>query len=122
MGSHQINLIIRFFLEVIALVSVGIWGWKFGDGWIRYLMAIGVPILVAALWGVFAVPDDPSRSGSAPIPVHGILRLIIELAIFSFATWTLQDSGYAKLSWIFGVIVLIHYSISHDRIIWLISK
>ena len=32
--------------------------------------------------GVFAVPDDPSRSGSAPIAVPGLARLTLEAAVF----------------------------------------
>ena len=74
------------------------------------------------MWGAFAVPNDPSRSGTAPIAVPGILRLAIELAIFVFAIWTLYDLEYTKLSWIMGIIVAIHYITSYDRILWLIAQ
>lgn len=120
MGSNPINLAIRFLLELTALIAIGSWGWKQSDTWIRFVLAIGIPIIVAAIWGTFAVPNDPSRSGTAPIVVPGIIRLAIELAIFALATWTLHDVGYTRLSWIFGVIVAIHYIISYDRIMWLI--
>jgi hypothetical protein len=33
MGSHPINLAIRFLLEVVALTSMGMWGWRASDGW-----------------------------------------------------------------------------------------
>lgn len=122
MGSHTINLIIRFLLEIAALVSVGIWGWRQTDGWLRFFLAIGIPILLAVIWGVFAVPDDPSRSGSAPIVTPGIIRLVIELGIFAFAMWSLYDIGLTKFSWTFGIIVILHYVISYDRFIWLISR
>ena len=119
MGSNPINLAVRFLLELSALVSMGIWGWKQSDSWIRYILCFVLPIIAAAIWGTFAVRNDPSRSGKAPIAIPGIFRLLIELTFFAFATWTLQDIGSITLSWILGIIVAIHYSISYDRIIWL---
>ena len=121
MGSHPINLAIRFLLEITALVSIGIWGWKLSDGWIRFVLTFAIPIIVAAIWGTFTVPNDPSRSGNAPIAVPGVVRLAIELAIFALATWTLHDLGYTRLGWIFGIIVAVHYIISYDRINWLLT-
>ena len=43
------------------------------------LIGIQTPIIIAVVWGTFAVPDDPSRSGAAPIVVAGFVRLAIEL-------------------------------------------
>lgn len=119
MGSNPINLAVRFLLELSALIATGIWGWRQSENWPMYALGLGIPIVLAAVWGTFAVPDDPSRSGNAPVPVPGYLRLAIELMIFSFATWTLYDLGYSKLSWIIGLTVLIHYVISYDRMLWL---
>lgn len=122
MGSHPINLGIRFILELCALASVGIWGWKQSDGWLKFILALGIPVLLAVIWGAFAVPDDPSRSGNAPIVTSGIIRLVLELGIFTFAIWSLYDIGFIKTSLVFGIIVAIHYLLSYDRIIWLISN
>ena len=122
MGSHPINLIIRFLLEISALVSAGIWGWKQSDGWLRFLLAIGIPIILAAIWGTFAVPNDPSRSGRTLVATPGIIRIVIELGFFAFATWCLYDIGLTNMSWAFGIIVVLHYIISYDRVRWLISQ
>jgi hypothetical protein len=119
MGSNPINLAIRFLLELTALIVIGIWGWNQSEGWLQYILAFGLPIIMATIWGTFAVPNDPSRSGNAPIVVPGIIRLVVELAFFSIATWVLYDLGYIRLSWVFGIIVVIHYLVSYDRIIWL---
>lgn len=121
MGSHPINLTIRFLLELAALTSVGLWGWRQSDGWMKFVLAFGIPIILAAIWGIFAVPNDPSRSGSAPIVISGIVRLIIELAFFAFATWSLYELGYTSLSWVLGLAVVAHYIVAYDRIMWLIS-
>jgi len=122
MGSNPINLAIRFLLELAALLVIGIWGWNQSEGWIRFVLAFGLPIIAATIWGIFAVPNDPSRSGKAPVAIPGILRLAIELAIFSIATWALFELGYSNLAWIYGTIVAIHYLISYDRISWLIKQ
>ena len=122
MGTHPINLALRFLLELAALVAAGAWAWRQGEGWSRYLWAIGLPLLLAAAWGTFAVPDDPSRSGAAPVPVSGILRLALELAFFAFGSWALYASGYSRLGWLFGILVVGHYALSYDRILWLLKQ
>jgi hypothetical protein len=120
MGSNPINLALRFLLEVAALLSVSYWGWTLSSGALRYALAIGIPLLCAVLWGTFAVPDDPSRSGKAPVPVPGIVRLALELAFFAFAAWALYDAGQPVLSLILATLVVVHYLVSYDRVKWLL--
>ena len=122
MGSNPINLTVRFLLELTALFAMGMWGWKLSDTWIRFLLVIAIPIIAMIIWGTFAVPDDPSRSGQAPVQVPGMVRLLIEWSFFSFAVWIFQDLGLPKLSWWIGSITFIHYAVSYDRIIWLIAR
>jgi len=122
LGSHPINLTVRFLLEVLALIAMGIWGWYQGEGWLRFVLALGIPLIAAIVWGTFAVPNDPSRSGSAPVAVPGIVRLVIEAAIFIFAVWALYNQGFTTLSWLFGIIVIVHYLVSYDRVLWLIRQ
>lgn len=122
MGSHPLNLTVRFLLELSALLSLGLWGFRQSESWLRFVLAIAIPILAAIAWGTFAVPEDPSRSGSAPIAVPGILRLTLELVFFAAGVWALANLGYTRAAWIMGVVVAIHYLISHDRVMWLIGQ
>ncbi|WP_425237747.1 YrdB family protein [Ulvibacterium sp.] len=122
MGSHPANLALRFLLELAALVSVGLWGWRQNETWFRFVLAIGIPMALAIIWGTFAVPNDPSRSGFAPVPVPGIFRLLIELGFFGFALWALYDMGWSKQSLILAIVVLVHYIFSYDRVLWLLGK
>ena len=122
MGAHPLNLAIRFLLELAGLAALAHWGWSQHEGWLRFVLAIGLPLLAAALWATFAVPDDPSRSGKAPVPVPGIVRLVLELAFFAAATWAIYDAGNATLSIILATAVAIHYAVSYDRIIWLLGR
>ena len=122
MGSHPINLLFRFLLELMALFIMGLWGWKQSQGITAFLLALTLPILLALIWGIFAVPDDPSRSGKAPIVTPGIIRLLIELGIFIISAWALYDMGYTTMSIVFGLLVGLHYIISYDRVTWLLSQ
>ncbi len=122
MGSHPLNLVLRFLLEIAALVAIGYWGFSQQTGLLRFLLGIGLPVIAAAIWATFAVPDDPSRSGRAPVPVPGVLRLVLELALFVSAVWALVDAGSPTLALIMASITVVHYALSYDRVAWLIRQ
>lgn len=122
MSTHPINLLVRFLLELIVLAAVGYWGWKQGNELTRYLYVIGIPIILMTIWGVFAVPDDPSRSGNAPIPTPGVIRLLVELLFFALGVGAFFDLGMNQKGMIFGALVVLHYALSYDRMVWLLSK
>jgi hypothetical protein len=119
MSSNPINLSVRFLLEIAALISMGIWGWQNGEGIMRYVLAFGIPMIAAGIWGTFRVPNDP---GSAPVAIPGILRLAYEFGFFGFAVWALIDVNYVKFGWALVIILAIHYIISYDRIMWMIKQ
>ena len=122
MGSNPINLAFRFLLELVALFALGWWGWSQGEGPLRYLLVLGIPVLAAVLWGTFAVPDDPSRSGRAPVPVPGVVRLLLELSFFAVAVGALFAVQATTVGWLLGIAVCIHYALSYDRIRWLLRQ
>ena len=49
MGSHPINLIFRFLLELSALTTIGVWAWKQNDGWLKFILAFGIPFIIAII-------------------------------------------------------------------------
>jgi hypothetical protein len=122
MASHPINLALRFLLELAALFSLGYWGWTQNQGVLRFALGIGLPLLAAVLWGTFRVPGDASASGKAPVPTPGPLRLILELAFFGAAVWALYDAGLGTWATALGLLVLLHYIASYDRIAWLLRR
>ena len=122
MSKNPVNLAIRFILEVGAILTFGIWGFQVSDKWTQYLFVILLPLTFALIWGVFAVKNDPSRSGKTVVPTPGLIRLIIELGLFGAATWMIFNLDSVILGWIFGPIVLLHYVISYDRIVWLLKQ
>lgn len=122
MNPKPMNASLRLMLELFSLVVYGVWGWNQGDGWSAYLLAGAVPLAAAGLWGVFAVPEDPSRSGNAPVPIPGLLRLFLELALFSTAALMLIQLDASLTSTIFSLLVITHYGLAWERIRWLIGS
>ena len=122
MSSNPVNLALRFILELAALLALGYWGWTQHAGIWRFVWSIGLVLLAAVSWGTFAGPEDPSRSGKAPVPVPGIVRLVLELALFTAGTWAFIAAGQPMWGAILGLLTVIHYALSYDRIIWLLKQ
>ncbi len=112
MNTNPVNLAIRFALEIAMLIALACWGWHLSDTWIKYLLAVAFPVLAAILWGVFRIQNDPNP---APVEIPGIIRLLLELALFGIAVWALYDIGFGKLGLTMAIIVIAHYLVSYDR-------
>jgi hypothetical protein len=122
LGAHPANLALRFALELAALVAIGRWGWTLvGAGPWRVVLAVAAPLVAMTAWGLFAVPGDPSRSGRAPVPVPGVVRLLLEAAFFGAATWA---AARERPAWAigFGALLVAHYALSFDRLAWLCRR
>jgi len=116
------NLALRFGLELAALAGLGLAAWKFSGSPIRWAAVIVVPISAAAIWSIFNVLDDPSRSGAAPIEVGGWIRLAIELAILGGGVAAVAFAGRRDLGIVFALVIAAHYAASRSRLEWLIQQ
>ena len=115
------NLALRFGLELAALAGLAFAAWHYTSGALRWGAVILVPLVAAVIWGVFNVPDDPSRSGQAPIVVPGSVRLGLELLVLGGGAAALAIAGRRDLGVVLGVLVVFHYAVSMSRIEWLLS-
>lgn len=120
MKNHFGNQSLRFILEIFSLVVLGVWGWRQGEGAARYLLGPGIPLAAAAIRWIFAVPGDSGRSGSALVPIPGILRLLLELAIFAVTVGVLLDLGAPASATLLAAAVLVHSALARGRIRWLL--
>jgi hypothetical protein len=119
LSQHPANLLLRRALEVVGLISIAQWGWERSTSWPRIVFAIGLPLLLVALWMTFATPDEPGWSKRVLIPVPGRLRLLLEIASFSLTIWFMLDSNQTALAIAFGLALLLHLIWSSPRLIWL---
>lgn len=122
MSNSPLNLALRFLLELAAVLAIAYWGWQQAGGGVRYLLAMALAVIAASVWGTFRVPGDASASGGAAVPVPGPIRLMIELALFGFAAWALVSAGATPLSLAFAGVVVVHYLLSYDRVLWLLGR
>ncbi|WP_245517184.1 MULTISPECIES: DUF2568 domain-containing protein [unclassified Mesorhizobium] len=122
LGNAGWNLTLRFFLELAALLGLGIAGWGLsGEVW-RWVAAPAVPLVAATLWGPFAVPNDPSRSGRAPVPIPGAVRLVLELVILFGGAVGFHAAGYKTTAIVVALLIVVSYAFSLDRLGWLLKQ
>lgn len=109
------NLALRFLLELAALGAVGYWGFSASHSWLVKLVAgIGLPLVMAAAWGIFRVPGD---GGDPIVAVPTQVRLALEFVVFALAVTLLHRSGQQTLAWVLLALVLVNYAIDYDRTI-----
>lgn len=119
MNNHPLNLVVRFLLEIALLTIFAYWGWnKFSDI-SRYVAGIGLPIIIATVWGIFRVEGDP---GKAMVAIPGWLRLLYEVVLFVSAAYLLFRLQLNTWAYVFIIVSIAHYLISYDRIIWLLKN
>jgi hypothetical protein len=111
------NLALRFCLEVACLLGLAVAGWMVAPA-----VGLAGAVVAAGVWGVFAVPDDPSRSGRAPVPVNGWVRLLVELVVFvgGAAAWLV--AGRPLVAAAITVLLLLHHVVALPRLRWLLAQ
>ncbi|MGD6742208.1 DUF2568 domain-containing protein [Streptomyces sp. BH106] len=119
-GFHASTLAVRFVLELLALVCFGIWAWGLTSGALRFVLVAAVPALVAVLWGVFATPDDASRSGDTVVATPGPLRLLLELAVFFGGAAALYAAGSRAAAITLAGVLVVYHLLAWDRVVWLL--
>jgi hypothetical protein len=114
------NLGLRFILELVGLYALGYWGWTQTPGFLRYLLALILPVSAAVIWATFRA-IEPVKPKQIPVVVQGRVRLLLELAFFALAVAALVTAGRWIAGAIYGAVVIFHYLASIDRISWLMK-
>jgi hypothetical protein len=95
------NEVLRFFLELFALFSLGYWGylaWPFP--WPGAAFMIGTPLFAAIVWGLF-------RSPRARFPLDAFGRTIVEVAIMGSAALAWAMLGHPVIAAVFAVVAAV---------------
>jgi hypothetical protein len=96
-----LNLAVKFLLELAALAAFGVWGASIASGPLAVLLAIGLPVIVAVLWGTFAAPRARRR-----LPLR--LRAPFELGVFALAALALWSAASATWAVAFAAIAVVN--------------
>lgn len=103
----NVNLAVAFLLELCLLAAFCYWGFSTNWGIIaRIGIGIGVPVLVAIIWGCF---EAPRAAWPLPEPWH----LLVKLALFGLGSAALCAAGRWKLGLSFTVIFLISMALAY---------
>jgi hypothetical protein len=86
-AAQTINLALAFILELAMLAAFAYWGFVTGQSTMaKIVLGIGVPVLVAALWGVFMAPNSARR-------LQGGTYLALKCILFACAATALLATG-----------------------------
>jgi hypothetical protein len=103
MGNANYGL--RFLLELAALAAVAYWGFHEFGGVVQWVIGLGGPLLLAAVWGRFMSPK-------ASHPTVDPVRLVIEVLVFGAGVAALFAAGAAVLGAIFAALAAVHLALT----------
>ena len=97
-----LNLGVRFLLELCMLAAVAFWGFKTQNNWLlKILFGIGLPLLIAVLWGTFLAPKATHRLSGVPF-------FALELILFSTGAFSLFANGTPTIGWVYTITLIIN--------------
>jgi hypothetical protein len=98
---RQLNLVLKFLLELAALAGFGYWGTSIADGAAAVVIATALPLIVAVLWGTLAAPRARRR-----LPLR--LRAPFELGVFALAALAWWGAGSATMAGAFAALAVVN--------------
>jgi hypothetical protein len=99
------NLLLAFLVELVALGIFAWWGWETGGTTLaRWLLAIGLPVVTAVIWALFA-----ARTATRGTPV---VRWIVKVLVFGLAGAALWSLGHPLLAVVFVVVVAANLAVT----------
>jgi hypothetical protein len=79
--------VLSFLLEIAMLVAFGYWGFNAAENpWLRWVLGIGVPLVVIIVWGVLLAPTPGQRISST-------LGIVLSLFLFYVAALLMYQAG-----------------------------
>ena len=96
---------LRFVLELAMLASLGHYGFAEFDGVAAWALGLGLPIVAAAVWGVFVSPK-------AKHPTDDPARIVLEIVLLGSGPVALAAAGNTLLAVIAGLLVAVHLGLT----------
>jgi hypothetical protein len=96
------NLGVAFLLELCLLAILGFWGFHVtGQAPVKWILGLGVPVVVAVVWSVIAAPMSTHRW--QPVPL-----LVFKISIFTLAAAGLYAVKHKTVAGIFEGVSLLN--------------
>ena len=96
------NLVLAITLELAMLAALGYFGFQSTHvPLLRWVLAVGLPLLAAALWGAVLAPKAAHRIPMLP-------GTLLSLGLFLLAALALHRAGQSTLAVVMAVAAVIH--------------
>jgi hypothetical protein len=96
------NLALRFALELAALAALAVWGANAtATSTINIALAVGAPVVTAAIWGVWSAPRAPRR-------LRGYALTLLELGLLAVSAVALAADGHVILACVLVVLAVLN--------------
>jgi hypothetical protein len=103
-----VNDVLRFVLELFAIVSLGVWGFLAWPLPWNILVGIGAPVVAILLWALF-------RSPKAVLHVDPFVKAIVEVVVMGSAAFAWWDLGQPVVAILFAVVATVSGVINGRR-------
>jgi hypothetical protein len=100
-GLKAANLGLKFVLELAAIAAFAYWGASRSPVVLAVILAIAIPAVFVAAWGIWAAPRSPHR-----LPTK--TRVPFELGCFTLAAVALIATGAAGAGIAFAVVAAVN--------------
>ncbi len=98
--SKSINAGLAFLLELAMLAAFGFWGFQGEKSiWVKWGLGIGIPLVVAVLWGLLLAPRATRRLNSQ-------WGTLLSSGLFCLAAFALYQTNHAVLAITLAVIAI----------------
>lgn len=94
------NDVLRFVLELFAVVSLGIWGFLAWPLPWNIVFGIAAPVLAILLWALF-------RSPRAVLHVDAFVKALVEVLVMGAAAFAWWDLGQPIVALVFAVVATV---------------
>jgi len=92
--------VIRFVLELFAIVSLGLWGFLAWPLPWNILIGIGAPAIAILLWALF-------RSPRAVLHVDPFVKAVVEIVVMGSAAFAWWSLGQPVVAIVFAVVATV---------------
>ena len=101
-----LNAALRFVLELVGIVALGIWGWTVADDSpLRFVLAVGAPLALIVVWAFLIAPR--SRS-----PLDPRTRFVVGSGLLLVAAGALWAAGFPAAAAIFAVLNVVNTALA----------
>ncbi|MFF7363011.1 DUF2568 domain-containing protein [Streptomyces sp. NPDC008125] len=99
---RAVNELLAFFVEVVAIAEFARWGWNASENTVlRVAFAVGLPVVAAVVWGMFASPK-----ARFTLPAAGVAG--VKVLVFACAVAALSDLGGAWPALSYAAVVVVN--------------